>query len=69
MNPHPWFRPLWRRVLVTLFCLGWAGWEAYYDVGSIWFLLMVAVTAWAIWDFFLSGNYPTKAVEREGNEG
>ena len=24
---HPFFRPLWRRVLVTGFCLGWALFE------------------------------------------
>ncbi len=61
MKPHPWLQPLHRRVLVTLFCAGWMAWEGYYDMGSIWFLLMLGITAWAIWDFFLSGNYAAAA--------
>ena len=61
MKPHPWLQPLYRRVLVTLFCVAWAIWEGIYDAGSIWFLLMLGVTAWAVWDFFLSGNYPRGA--------
>ena len=60
MRPHPWFQPLYRRVLVMLFCAGWTAWEGYYDASSMWFLLMLGVTAWAAWDFFLSGNYTPK---------
>ena len=57
MKPHPWLQPLYRRVLVTLFCVAWTAWEGIYDAGSIWFLLMLGITAYAVWDFFLSGNY------------
>jgi len=46
-------------VLVTMFCAAWTVWEAYYDPSSIWFMLMLGVTAWAVWDFFLSDNYKT----------
>ena len=43
MKPHPWLQPLYRRVLVTLFCVAWTAWEGYYDMGSIWFLLMLGM--------------------------
>lgn len=66
MKPHPWFQPLYRRILVTLFCVAWAIWEGYYDMGSIWFLLMLGVTAWAVWDFFLSGNYVVATSQGDG---
>ncbi len=59
MKPHPWLQPVYRRVLVTVFCVAWTAWEAYYDISSIWFMLMIGVTAWAIWDFFISDNYKT----------
>lgn len=65
MKPHPWLQPLYRRVLVTLFCIAWTAWEGYYDISSIWFLLMLGISGWAIWDFFLSGNY---APASEGGE-
>jgi hypothetical protein len=65
MKPHPWLQPLYRRVLVTLFCLAWTVWEGVYDASSIWFLLMLGISAWAVWDFFLSGNYAPKAEEAD----
>jgi hypothetical protein len=65
MKPHPWLQPLYRRVLVTLFCFAWTVWEGVYDASSIWFLLMLGISAWAVWDFFLSGNYAPKAEEAD----
>ena len=57
MQPHPWLKPLYRRVLTTLVCLAWIGFEAWQEIGGIWFWLAVGATAYALWDFFLSGNY------------
>jgi hypothetical protein len=65
MKPHPWLQPLYRRVLVTLFCVAWTIWEGIYDARSIWFLLMLGITAWAVWDFFLSGNYLRRSEESD----
>jgi hypothetical protein len=57
MQPHPWLRPLHRRVLTTLVCLLWVGFELWQEPGGIWLLIGLAVTGYAVWDFFLSGNY------------
>jgi hypothetical protein len=56
-QPHPWFRPIGRRIGVTVFCVLWLGFESWTEPGSMWFWLTVAVLGWAVWDFFLSGNY------------
>jgi hypothetical protein len=57
MEPHPWLKPLSRRVGVAIACLAWLGFESYYDPGGLWFWLALGATAYAIWDFFLSGSY------------
>lgn len=60
MGAHPWFNPLWRRVAVTLFCVGWTAFEAWNDPAGIWPWLFGAITIWAVWDFFLAKKYPVK---------
>ncbi|MGF1477239.1 MAG: DUF3329 domain-containing protein [Geminicoccaceae bacterium] len=61
MQPHPWFRPLYRRVLVLCLCLIWLALELWSQPDSLWVIAALAVTAWGLWDFFLSGNYrPSK---------
>lgn len=57
MAAHPWLRPRHRRVLTTLACALWLAFESALAPGSLWFWLALAATAWAVWDFFLSGNY------------
>ena len=57
MEPHPWLKPLSRRVGVVIACLAWLGFEATTDPGGLWFWLALGATAYAIWDFFLSGSY------------
>ena len=57
MEPHPWLKPLSRRVGVVVACLAWLGFEAYYDIGGLWFWLALGATVYATWDFFLSGSY------------
>lgn len=58
-EPHPWLEPLPRRVGVTVFIVLWLIFEIWTEPGTLWFWLAIAALAWAIWDFFLSGNYRT----------
>lgn len=52
---HPWFRPLWRRVLVTAIALGWGLVEL--ASGSPGFaLLFLALGAYAGWRLFVTFN-------------
>lgn len=49
---HPWFRPLYRRVLVLLVCVGWLAFEITQQ-DPFWLLMAGAATGYAVWDFFL----------------
>ena len=64
MAAHPWLRPRHRRVLVTLVCALWLAFESVYEPGALWFWLALAALAYALWDFFLSGNYRESAAGR-----
>ena len=52
---HPFFRPLWLRVLIVAACLGWAAVEL---VGGSpgWAILFGAVGAYAAYGFFVDHN-------------
>ena len=56
-DPHPWFRPLWRRVLVTALCAGWVVFELAYSGDGFWTIIAGACAGYCLWSFFLSGDY------------
>lgn len=66
MQPHPWFNPLYRRVLTMAFCVIWLIFEASRDLSGLWTLMALAVTAWGAWDFFLAKHYPVNEDEAGG---
>lgn len=49
-----WFEPLWRRVLVLVACLGWAGFEWFVSQDPLWRWLTLALVAYAVWTFFIN---------------
>ena len=49
---HPFFLPLWRRVLTVAVALGWAAVEAVTGSPG-WALIFGAAGAWAGWQFFV----------------
>lgn len=54
---HPFFRPLWIRIVVVAICLGWAGLElATGNPG--WALLFAAAGVWCIYQFFVIWKDP-----------
>lgn len=54
---HPWFNPLYRRVLTLAVCLGWLIFE-FFAGEMVWLILAAGASGYAVWDFFLSGRYP-----------
>lgn len=59
----PFFFPLWRRMVVTVICFGWAVMEL--ATGSLfWTVLFVAMGGMATWQFFLSG-WPEKTPDQD----
>lgn len=53
-NGLEWFRPLWRRVLVVAFCLGWTLFEWFYSRDAFWGMLTLGLLAYAVWTFFIT---------------
>ena len=46
------FRPLWRRVVVTAVCAAWAVMEIFgHD--TTWIAVSIGFTAYAVWSFFI----------------
>lgn len=48
-----WFRPLWRRIAVLVVCLIWVGFEAWHGE-QLWILISGGLTAYAVWNFFIT---------------
>ncbi|NJM28998.1 MAG: DUF3329 domain-containing protein [Rhizobiales bacterium] len=50
---HPFYRPLWRRIVIVAFVAAWFGYEAYSKDG-LWTVLSAAMLGYAIWTFFIA---------------
>lgn len=53
-NDVNWFRPLWRRVLVTAVVVVWCVWEWVWNQDQFWGVLTAALLAYAVYSFFIS---------------
>lgn len=59
---HPFYRPLWRRVLIVAFCLGWAGIELYN--GQVFWVGVSGIAGlYAAWILLLRWNPKPLAAE------
>jgi hypothetical protein len=54
-------RPLWRRVLLVVFCLGWATFE--FSTGAVfWGMIFGALGVYSAWQLFFDG-WPASSEE------
>lgn len=54
---HPWLDPLWRRIVLVVFCGGWAVME--YALGnSGWAIFVGAVALYAAWSYLYAYKGP-----------
>lgn len=51
LNRHPFFRPLWRRLLVVGVAFGWAAFELITGSPG-WAIMFGAMGVYAAWQFF-----------------
>ncbi|WP_428642363.1 hypothetical protein [Roseibium sp.] len=70
---HPWFDPLWRRIVLVAFCACWTGVE-YYFGNTTWVYIMAAITAYAGWAYLVAYKGPDDPDRKtrprmEDNEG
>lgn len=59
-EPHPWLMPLHRRIFALGLALAWLLFEGIYAPGGFWFWAAAGITVYGVWDFFLSGSYPSR---------
>ncbi len=52
------FRPKWRRVVTTLFCVAWSVLE-WVSNEPVWALIAVGITVYCIWNFFYNFDEDT----------
>ena len=51
---HPFYRPLWRRVVIVAVIAVWLGIEIYRDEGGLWLLIAAGAVAYAVFTFFIT---------------
>lgn len=47
------FRPLWRRVVVTTLVTAWFCYESFFSHDQLWITITAAALAYCVWNFFL----------------
>ncbi len=63
---HPWFRPLWVRVLVVAIALGMAVWDGI-NANYGWALLFGAAAVYGIYAFFITWTNQTPPDNRDAD--
>ncbi|KQT84097.1 hypothetical protein [Aurantimonas sp. Leaf443] len=58
---NPFYNPLWVRLLILAVCLSLVGFEVWNGSDPLWLGLAVAVTAYAVWSFFIAFDPKDKA--------
>lgn len=59
----PWFKPLYRRVIVIVVIALWCGWEWLYTHDQFWGLITLAALAYGVWTFFINFENELKKAE------
>jgi len=59
----PWFKPVYRRVILTGFIVAWCAWEWLYNHDQFWGLITLAAVAYAIWSFWINFDKELKKYE------
>lgn len=61
------FRPLWRRVLVTAVVVAWFAYETFFSRESLWITITAIAVVYCVWNFFL--RYPKDPGTPPGTTG
>ncbi|WAP66756.1 hypothetical protein [Jiella pelagia] len=52
-SKHPWFRPLWRRLLILAIAGGWGVFELVTGNPG-WALIFLALAGWVLWSLVIA---------------
>lgn len=50
---HPFFEPLWRRIVIVVFCLGWSIFE-FATASAFWGVVFAGFGLVSAWGFFVA---------------
>ena len=64
---HPFFRPLWRRVALVVFCAAWSAFE-FWNGATLWGTLAGGMAAYAAWMFLISYKPPAEPEAKPPSE-
>lgn len=53
---HPFYRPLWRRILIVAVAAGWTVFELVVGGNPMWLVIAIGILAYAVWSFLIT--YP-----------
>ena len=51
---HPFYKPLWRRVVLVGVLAGWTAFEVFYTQQPLWIMVAGALFAYTTWIFLIS---------------
>ena len=51
---HPFYKPLWRRVVIVIVIALWLAFVLYVGSGGIWLALGAGALAYAVYTFFIT---------------
>lgn len=60
---HPFYKPLWRRVVIVAVIALWLGFELTKGSGGLWLAMAAGSLAYAIYTFFIT--WPKEAPPRD----
>jgi hypothetical protein len=60
---HVFFRPLWRRIALVVFCAGWAAFE-FWNEQAFWGTLAAGMAAYAAVTFLINYKLPADSATR-----
>lgn len=56
---NPFFRPLWRRIAIVVFCAAWSAFE-FWNNQAFWGTIAGGMGAYAAWMFLLNYKEPAE---------
>jgi hypothetical protein len=65
MQPHPFYEPLWRRIMIVIFTASWFGFEILVAHEGMWKVLAGAMFAYCVWSFLIAYPQQDKNLSEE----
>ena len=55
---HPFYQPLWRRILIVAVIAGWLAFELMFTQNALWMTIAGGALAYAVWSFLVTWPRP-----------